>query len=133
MRFWSPLLALAVLTAALPAAAQSTAPASQPTFLFIYSPGPAWKPGLPASQQALAPHGAYMVKLAGDGRLLAGGPLLDADGGVAIVRAPDAAAARAILAADPSIVGGIMKAEVHGWTPIFGTGEPLPVKNRAAR
>lgn len=105
--------------------AQTQPAASQTLFLLMYSPGPAWKPGLPVAQQALGPHGKYMASLAADGRLMAGGPLLDADGGMAILHAADAEAARAILAADPAVKAGIMKAEVHAWAPMFGTNDPL--------
>src|SRR5579859_1026228 len=115
---------VAILAAAALAAA-SAAAAAQPFFLLIYSPGPAWKPGVPVAQQALAPHGKYMASLAADGRLVAGGPLLDADGGMAILHAADAEAARAILAADPAVKAGIMKAEIHGWSPQFGSNDPL--------
>ncbi|HXA38867.1 MAG TPA: YciI family protein [Phenylobacterium sp.] len=116
----------AILTAAMLATAGAAqAQPNQPLFLFIYSPGPAWKPGVPAGQQALAPHGKYMASLAADGRLVAGGPLLDADGGMAILHAADAEAARAILAADPAVKAGIMKAEIHGWSPQFGSNDPL--------
>lgn len=122
---FSKTIAAILTAAALGLAAAAQAQPARPLFLFIYSPGPAWKPGVPVGQQALAPHGKYMASLAADGRLVAGGPLTDADGGVAVISAPDAAAARAILAADPSIQAGIMKAEIHGWTPMFGTDDGL--------
>jgi uncharacterized protein len=117
-------IVVAILAAAALAAA-SAAAAAQPFFLLIYSPGPAWKPGVPVARQALAPHGKYMQSLAADGRLVAGGPLLDADGGMAILHAADLDAARAILAADPAVQAGIMKAEVHAWAPAFGSNDPL--------
>jgi uncharacterized protein YciI len=116
---------LASVTLALAAVAHAQSGAAQTFFLLIYSPGPAWKQGVPVGQQALGPHGKYMASLAADGRLVAGGPLLDADGGMAILHAADAAAARAILAADPAVQAGIMKAEVHAWSPMFGSNDPL--------
>ena len=42
-----------------------------------------------------------LEKLLDDGVLLAGGPFLDVDGGMALVRAKDAEAAKAIFAVDP--------------------------------
>jgi uncharacterized protein YciI len=120
-------LAFSVL-AAQPAQAQApAASAPQQLFVIIYRAGPAWKPGLPATQQPLAHHGAYVRKLASEGTLIAGGPFGDADGGLGLLRAPDAAAARAILAADPAITEGVMTGELRAWTPFVGTGEAVPM------
>lgn len=114
--------------AALPANAQpAAAGAPQPLFVIIYRAGPAWKPGLPALQQPLAHHGVYVRKLAKDGTLIAGGPFDGVDGGMALLRAQDAAAARAILAADPAVTEGVMIGEVRAWTPLVGTGEAVPI------
>lgn len=130
MRIAGLALALAILAAA-PAQAQPAA-APQPLFLILYKAGPAWKPGVPATGQPLGAHGAYMGKLAKDGTLIAGGPYADADGGMAILRAADAAAARAILAADPAVTGGVMVGELRAWTPFLGAGGPLPIGRPAA-
>jgi uncharacterized protein YciI len=117
------------IAAAQPAAAQPAAAAApQPLFVIIYGAGPAWKPGLPATQQPLAHHGVYVRQLAKDGTLIAGGPFGGGvEGGLALMRAPDAAAARAILAADPAITEGVMVGEVRAWTPFVGTGEAVPI------
>jgi uncharacterized protein YciI len=125
--------ALGVL-AARPALAQpASAPAPQALFVVVYKAGPAWKPGLPATQQPLGAHGAYMTRLAKEGTLVAGGPFADADGGLALLRAPDAAAARAILAADPAVTGGVMVGEIRTWTPFLGAGGPLPIRAPATK
>jgi uncharacterized protein YciI len=126
-------LAFGVL-AARPVDAQAPATgAPQKLFVIIYRAGPAWKPGQPAAQQPLAHHGAYVRKLAKDGTLIAGGPFVDVDGGLAVLKAPDVAAARAILAADPAVTEGVMIGEVRAWTPFVGTGEALPVPGPAPR
>ena len=114
------------LAAASPAPAQAPA-AAAPVFVIIYRAGPAWKPGVPTLQQPLAHHGVYVRKLAKEGTLIAGGPFAGADGGMALLHAPDAAAARAILAADPAVTEGVMIGEVRAWTPLVGTGEPVPM------
>ena len=116
---------------ATPAAAQQSEAAAthQQLFLFQYSPGPAWRVGVPMEQQGLGPHGAYMRRLKDEGRLFAGGPYLDADGGMAIVIAANLDEARAILAADPSITSGIFVAELRQWRPYFRTDQPLPAGN----
>ncbi|HEX5262978.1 MAG TPA: YciI family protein [Phenylobacterium sp.] len=114
------ILAAAMLSATTGARAQP--PADQPLFVFIYRAGPAWKPGVPMSRQGLGPHAAYMAKLQAEGRTVAAGPMLDADSGMMIVRAPNAEAARAIMAADPSVTSGIFVVEMHPWEPRFGDG-----------
>jgi uncharacterized protein YciI len=115
---------------ALTLAAALVAPAAlaqtpQPLFLFMYRPGPAWAAGKPMTQQKLAPHAAYIRELSKAGQVVAGGPWLDVDGGMAIVRAPDAEAAKAILAADPAITSGVFTAEIRTWSPLIDSGTPL--------
>ncbi|MCR5878694.1 YciI family protein [Phenylobacterium sp. J367] len=67
-----------------------------------------------------------MTRLFGEGVVVAAGPTTDPEGGgMAIVKAADMAAARALLAADPAIRDGIMKAEVRNWRPVMATKEPL--------
>ncbi|MEW5685682.1 MAG: YciI family protein [Pseudomonadota bacterium] len=117
-------LSLATTLAATPSLAQAPAPPTY--FLFVYSAGPAWKQGQPLSVQGLGPHGMYMTKLFKDGVVLAGGPSTAPEGGgLAIVKARDAAEAKALLAADPAIKDGIMTAEVRNWRPLMATRDPL--------
>lgn len=120
-------LALCIaLTPACATAQTAQAPAAQQLFLFQYSPGPAWRAGMPMREQGLGPHGAYMRQLQTEGRLFAGGGYTSDDGGMAIVAAADEAEARAILAADPAITSGIFVAEFRHWVPRFRTDGPLP-------
>jgi uncharacterized protein YciI len=117
-------LALAAALIAAPALAQ--APAAPPSlYVCLYRAGPNWLPGKPATAQPLRPHAAYMKKLLDDGVLLAGGPFLDVDGGMAVVRARDIAAAKAIFAVDPAITAGVMLGEVRPWLPAFVAKTPL--------
>jgi hypothetical protein len=117
---------LAALALVLPAAALAQPAASgSALYICVYRPGPAWKTGQPVMAQDLKPHGAYMKRLFDDGRLLAGGPITDGEGGLAIVRAATPEEAKAIFAADPAITGGVMTGEVHRWTPFFLSDKPL--------
>lgn len=119
------LLLIAACQTAPAIAQQPPAPAAQPTYyLFTYRPGPAWRADAPMAQQDLRPHGAYMRQLQEQGALVAGGGFLDRDGGMAIVRADDITAARALLAADPAIVSGVFTADCAAWRPRFGGVEP---------
>ena len=125
-------LLLAAPACATPAAAQAPTPAAETANLFVvlYRPGPAWRTGQPMSAQ-LGPHGAYMRQLFDDGRLFAGGGYASNDGGMAMIRAADIAEARAILAADPAITGGVFEADLKHWRPRFRSESPIPPPPRA--
>lgn len=96
-----------------------------PLFVFTYSPGPSWEPGLPMTQQKLRPHADYIADLTRAGRILAAGGFVDAEGGMAIVRAADAAEAGRMLAADPAITAGVFTATLRQWFPSFGSADTL--------
>ena len=98
---------------------------NMPLFIFIYRPGPVWKPGRPMREQGLMPHGAYIKDLLDRGILFAAGPLPDVDGGLAIVRAASLDEAKGLLASDPAVTSGIFSAEVQSWMPKFTAAEPL--------
>jgi uncharacterized protein len=116
----------AALLAAGPALAQAQKAPAATYFLFVYSAGPAWKAGQPMGVQGLGPHGAYMTKLFKEGVVVAGGPTTDPEGGgLAIVKAKDAAEAKALLAADPAIQAGVMTAALRNWRPVMATKDPL--------
>lgn len=94
-------------------------------FAFVYRQGPAWEEGKSMREQALGPHARFMQRLMDDGRLLAAGPLLETNGGLAVIRARDRAEAAALLADDPAVTGGIFTAEVNSWFVTFDSGVPL--------
>jgi uncharacterized protein YciI len=121
------ILFLALILAGAPAAAQAEPAAAAPRqlFLFLFSPGPAWRPGRPMREQDLRAHAAYHARLLAEGRSFAGGGYVGQDGGLAIVRAVDMAEARAILAADPAIQNGVFVAELRQWAPRFHNDRPL--------
>ena len=77
------------------------------------------KPLLPA-------HLEYMIGLEKRGLLFASGPLSDGAGppsgaGLTILRAADAAEARALAEADPFVVNGLRTYELREWTIMEGT------------
>lgn len=118
------LAAALAMAAAAPAVAQAAGPV-QPLYLFLYRAGPAWQADKPMEAQGLGPHAVFIKRLLDEGRLVAGGPLLDTIGGMAIVRAAGYAEARAIFDADPALTSGIFAGEMHSWAPRFDSGEPL--------
>lgn len=112
-----------------PPTAVSPPPAlpAEPLFALVYRRGPAWIAGKPMHEQQLGGHFRYMQGLQREGRLVAAGPFADTDGGMALVRARDRAAALALLAADPAIVDRIFVAEVRNWSVALG---PESLKSR---
>jgi uncharacterized protein YciI len=130
MRSWLLLALLAVLASPVQALAQLPAPPSSQLFLFLFSPGPAWRAGVPMRQQDLREHGRYHAELVRSGRSVAGGGYVDMDGGLAIVRASSIEEARTMLAADPAIQNGVFVAELRQWQPRFDSGEPLGARPR---
>ena len=67
----------------IPASASNDGMAAEPTFAIVYRPGPAWIPGRPLREQALASHLSYMQALFRTGSLVFAGPFLDDSGGAA--------------------------------------------------
>lgn len=77
----------------------------------------------------LMPQHLAFLKKHGD-TILEAGPLSDADGkaagGIWIVEAEDAAAARALVEADPFFAGGLRKSvRVLSWKRVFAGGKAL--------
>jgi uncharacterized protein YciI len=120
-------LILAGLSMPLAAMQPTTPPAAtqRQLFLFMFSPGPNWRPGVAMRQQDLRDHAAYHSRLVQEGRSVAGGGYVGEDGGMAIVRAADLAEAQAMLAADPAIVNGVFVAQLRQWVPRFHSPAPL--------
>ena len=119
------LLSALLLMSSPHASAQSGSPPTRDLYLFLFRPGPAWVANQPMAQQNLGAHGAYHAGLVREGRSVAGGGYVGMDGGMAIVRAADAAEAREILAADPAIQSGVFAAEIRQWKPRFYSNQPL--------
>ncbi|MBX3447615.1 MAG: hypothetical protein KF765_12750 [Parvibaculaceae bacterium] len=124
---------LIVLAAGSAHAADAPAPqgnvAEMTLFAFIYRPGPAWIEGKPMQEQALGPHVGFMQRLKDEGRLLVAGPLLETNGGIAVIRAADKQEADGLLASDPAVTSGIFLADAHTWHLAFGAGTPVGAAN----
>ena len=77
-------------------------------------------------QQFLSAHLEYMIGLEKRGHVFASGPLTDSGGapsgqGLTILRAADAAQARAIAEADPFFTNGLRTFALKEWTVMEGT------------
>ena len=74
----------------------------------------------------LSAHLEYMIGLEKRGHVFASGPLADAEGpptglGLTVLRAKDAAEARALAEADPFFINGFRTFELKEWTLMEGT------------
>ena len=65
-------------------------------------------------------HGEFLLALADQGRLVLAGRCWDGPFGIVIVSAADEGEARALLAADPSVVAGLQSAAVHPFSVFAG-------------
>jgi uncharacterized protein YciI len=96
-------------------------------FVIVHHRGPAWRGGDPyLDQPGIDGHIGFMRTLSERDLLVLGGPYLDGDAesgivGMAIVRVPDAAAAEALAAEDPTVAGGTIVARVRPWRAVMGS------------
>ena len=102
-------------------AADGEAPAK--FFVLIYSPGPAWKTGVPMKDQGLGPHLAYMKQLRDAHTLFVAGPLIETNGGLILLKAKSLDEAKDIMAHDPAIVGGIFTGQAQSWRDAVDAGQ----------
>ncbi len=77
-------------------------------------------------QMFLSAHLEYMIGLEKRGHVFASGPLSDGEGaptglGLTVLRASDAAAARALAEADPFYINGVRTFELKEWTIMEGS------------
>lgn len=85
----------------------------------LYEPGPSWVQGQSLSQQPLRPHLEYLLAMHEQGRLIMGGPFADGTGGLIVLSVKDMAEAEQLVAKDPAVVAGILKADIRGWNRII--------------
>ena len=84
----------------------------------IHSPGPAWEPGLPLTQQlGVTEHRAHYAKLAAQGLVRLGGPFVDGAGGGMMVFKPgmDEDTLRTHALTDPAVESGLLQFEIRPW------------------
>lgn len=105
-----------------------------PLFAIIYRPGPNWVDAKPLAEQDLRAHLSYIETLHAGGAVVSAGPFLDKkSGGVAIIRAKEEVAARAVMNADPAVTMGIFEAQLRPYRQIYGdlTSKPVNHEERA--
>ncbi len=82
----------------------------------------------PFEEEQFERHFEYLQRLLEAGTLVLAGPTLGAiNTGICVFRAPDEAAARAIMEADPTIVSGVASGELREYrVSLLGTATPRP-------
>jgi len=89
-----------------------------PRYVVVHAPGPAWQAGVPAFEQhGLQAHVAHYAQLLAQGKLLMGGPFLDAASGGIMIAQPGVSAQelRQFADADPAVLSGLLTADVRPW------------------
>lgn len=84
----------------------------------LHSPGPAWKTGVDFREQpGVRDHVQHYAKLHEQGKLLYGGPFIDADSGGMMIAATGVTREEleAYAASDPAVLTGLLTFEVRTW------------------
>lgn len=88
-------------------------------FVVVHTPGPAWEPGLPLTQQVgILEHRNHWARALEDGWLQMGGPFTDGAGGGMMVCRPDVDEdmLRAHALADPAVESDLLQFEIRSWS-----------------
>lgn len=89
---------------------------SRQFYVITFEKGAAWVEGRRYEQQpAIDSHLEYWQALYYQEVLLMSGPWQDQSGGIFVVRASDPSAVDAIVARDPGVTKGIIKADIRQW------------------
>ena len=87
---------------------------SEGTYIYLIRPRTGFIDSMTAEEaETMDRHFAYLQGLQAENRLVLAGPCLDGAFGVVILRAPSAEGAWEVMANDPAVRAGIMKAELH--------------------
>lgn len=100
------------------------------TNVLEYTPGLAWEAGKPLSGQRIEEHVEYMGGLFARGRVLAGGPVDEQQGGRYLVAAADEPAVAAIVEADPGVRTGLFRVEVRPWSGLHRQSAQQALRRR---
>lgn len=94
-------------------------------YAVTYTPGAKWVKGTHFLQQAgIMEHGAYWNDRTGTGELVTTGLLDDGLGGaMSLVQGQSLDSVKALVAADPAVKSGLLKADVRSWRAIAWMGE----------
>ena len=97
-----------------------------PQFVVIHSPGPAWQAGASIFEQpGMQAHVDHYRELLRLGKMMLGGPFLDAAGGGMMVAAPgfDGNELAAFAASDPSVQSELLTFTIRPWLVAMKTAD----------
>ena len=90
--------------------------------LVIFSPGPQWIAGQPATKQeraVIGPHLRRMRALFDEGSMIFGGPTSEGFGGMALIESRSVQEAEAMMDLDPAVAAGVMTYALTPLNPYF--------------
>jgi uncharacterized protein YciI len=90
----------------------------EPQLVVFHRPGPKWRKGTSLfDQDGVMDHVAHYRNMLEAGKLFAGGPFLDAEGGGMMIAAKgvDRAELEAFAARDPTVASGLLTFEIRPW------------------
>ena len=85
-----------------------------------------------AEMDAMGSHFQYLKGLAEEKKAFLAGPCLDAAFGIVIYEADTEEEARSIMENDPSVIAGVMSAEMHEFRVSLLQPDYVPLKQRKA-
>jgi uncharacterized protein YciI len=116
------LLASSIGTLLAQDADQSPPPAPPTYFAFIHSPGEKWVDSLPSFRQpGIEQHVAYYSALTEVGKIILGGPFLNAAGGIMVYKGDDLEEATRVAQSDPGVKNGLLKVKVRQWLVVLSS------------
>jgi uncharacterized protein YciI len=103
-------------------------------YLTLLSRGPKWTPEqTPDTERIQGEHMKHIQKMAGDGKLVAAGPITDGGQlrGIFIFGVSSIEEAKALAESDPAVKAGRLAVEVHPWMSQKGIGERIAAQVKA--
>ena len=88
-------------------------------YAIIYTPGDAWVSGRAPGEQPLNPHFSYVEQLRGERKIIQDTPFLG-NQKVTVLDVGSEIEARDILRHDPTVIAGVLRAELTFWSIVFG-------------
>ncbi len=86
-------------------------------FVLDYNHGPNWKTDVPLMDQDVSHHLSYVTGLFASGRLIGGGPVVEENRGMYLIKTPHRAMAEGIVQADPAVKAGVFEVTIREWSP----------------
>lgn len=88
-------------------------------YSILYTVGENWEKGKSVYQQDLMAHGNYIQDLFEKGKVLLGGPYMNNQGGLTVIRVDNEQEAIEVVKNDPAVLNKVFKATLHPMHVVF--------------